>query len=119
MFVLRLRRWQSRTGWLHTGLRWRELNPYFPGWALATVVALFGYAVANFLLATSHLPTSTGATASFGSGAPVGSHSQAVYTARALSGHWLIFYGLPALFFLYVPSGARPTSDEKRHAGAA
>lgn len=36
---------------------------------------------------------------------------QAVYTTRAFSGHWLVFYTLPALFFLFVPADARPATE--------
>jgi hypothetical protein len=119
VMVIRLQRWSTGSWWFRTGFRWRELAAYLPAWAIFSVVGLFGYAFVNFLLATSHLPAGVGATATVESGAATGSHLQAVYTARAFSGHWLIFYGLPALFFLYVPANARPDPDQERQAGAA
>jgi hypothetical protein len=119
VMVIRLQRWNTGSSWFRTGFRWRDLAAYLPGWAIVSVVGLFGYAFVNFLLATSHLPAGAGATVTFGSDAPAGSHLQAIYTARAFSGHWLIFYWVPALFFLYVPANARPEPDQERQAGAA
>lgn len=36
---------------------------------------------------------------------------KAMYMVRAFSGHWLIFCTLPALFFRFGPSDARPAAD--------
>jgi hypothetical protein len=106
-FVFRLRAWQSvrrgAFGLKRRQLRWRELLPYFPAWVPPLVVVLFAYVMANFFLSSGHLPSK-------GAGTPL-ADAQAVYMARAFSGHWLIFYTLPALFFLFVPSDARPAAD--------
>ena len=106
-FVWRLRAWQSvRRGFLgfkQRRLRWRELLGYFPSWVPPLVLLLFAYAMLNFFLSVAHLPaggTETQLT-----------DAQAMYTARAFSGHWLIFYTLPTLFFAFVPTDARPTAD--------
>lgn len=73
---------------------------YVPVWVPPLVVVLFAYVMVNFLLATSHLPARGAAT--------VPSPAEATYTVRAFSGHWLIFYALPTLFFTFVPRDARP-----------
>ena len=107
-FVRRLRAWQSVRrgvfGFKQRQLRWRDLLGYFPPWVPPLVMLLFAYVMANFFLSTAHLP-------------PRGSDTlltdaQAVYTARAFSGHWLIFYTLPALFFAFVPADAQPPADD-------
>ena len=105
-FVLRLRPWQGAErgafGLKQRQLRWRELLPFFPPWAAPAVVLLFAYVMANFFLSISHLPPK-------GSGTLL-TDAQAMYTTRAFSGHWLIFYTLPALFFAFVPADARPAT---------
>lgn len=100
--VLRMRHWSG------TSRQWdwwkqppmRELLRYFPAWVKTLVPVLFFYVFVNFFLATA------GAMAVEAGGrqtlAPVDS-------ARAFSGHWLIFYLLPALFFSFVPADARPS----------
>jgi len=107
LMVWRLRAWQGRRrGVLGLGgrqLRWRELLAYFPPWARVLATLLFLYVGVNFFVAISHLPT--GATVTMGE--PV-TPERARYTVRAFSGHWLVFYGLPTLFFLFVPRDARP-----------
>jgi hypothetical protein len=106
VFVFRLRAWTSARrgafGLKQQALRWRELLPYFPAWVIALVSLLFFYTMANFLLSIGHLPTK-------GSGVPL-TGAQSVYMVRAFSGHWLLFYALPALFFTFVPQDARPIS---------
>ena len=102
--VFRMRAWQTSRpgvfGFPRAQLRWRELIGYIPVWVLPLVVMLFAYVMVNFFLATSHLPQ-RGATTTE-------SPAQAMYTVRAFSGHWLIFYALPTLFFTFVPADARP-----------
>ena len=104
VMVLRLRAWQTSRrgmfGFRRAQLRWRELLAYVPVWVPPLVVLLFAYVMVNFLLATSHLPS--------GGGPAVESPADAIYTVRAFSGHWLIFYALPTLFFTFVPPDARP-----------
>ena len=106
-FVWRLRAWQSVRrgvfGFKQRQLRWRELLRYFPPWLPPLVVLLFAYVMANFFLSTAHLPAS---------GSEMLTNAQAVYTARAFSGHWLVFYTLPTLFFAFVPADARPPADD-------
>ena len=104
--MVRLRAWQASRrgifGFPRARLRWRELMAYVPGWVPPLVVLLFAYVMVNFLLATSHLPSRGVAGAE--------SPEEAIYTVRAFSGHWLIFYALPSLFFTFVPADARPAT---------
>jgi len=105
-FVYRLRVWRVQKGVFglqHSRLRWRELLAYVPGWVPPLVVLLFAYVMVNFFLSISHLP-SKGSTLSL-------TTAQAMYTTRAFSGHWLAFYALPTLFFLFVPADARPAEE--------
>ena len=85
-------------------LRWRELLVYFPAWTPPLVVLLFAYVMANFFFAAGHLPPRGTA-----AGMPTG--AEAVYLARAFSGHWLVVYTVPMLVFAFVPSDARPPAD--------
>lgn len=107
-FVWRLRAWQGvRRGFLgfkQRHLRWRALLRYFPPWVPPLVILLFAYVMANFFLSTAHLPAT-------GSETLATDAQTAVYAARAFSGHWLIFYALPTLFFAFVPADARPPAD--------
>ena len=102
-FINRLRRWQMRTtgmfGFSKTALRWGDLIGWFPSWVPVVAVALMAYAMLNFLFSTSHLPAR---------GSVTSTPDVALYTTRAFSGHWLIFYAIPTLFFSYVPADARP-----------
>ena len=111
--VWRLRAWSEQAkgplGIPTTRLRWQELLSYLPAYAIALGGLLFAYAMVNFLLAMSHLPSGHGGGGSVGAG-------DGRYVVRAFSGHWLIFYTLPMLFFLFVPSSARP--DDSRRAAA-
>jgi hypothetical protein len=104
--VWRLRAWREQTrgmlGLPTSRLRWRELLAYLPAWAIAIAGVLFAYAMVNFFLAMSHLPAGHAA----GSGS-IGV-DEARYTVRAFSGHWMIFYAIPTLFFFFVPATARP-----------
>jgi hypothetical protein len=102
--VFRMRAWQTSRrgifGFPRAQLRWRELIAYVPVWVPPLVVLLFAYVMVNFFLATSHLPPRGTALAE--------SPAEAIYTVRAFSGHWLVFYALPTLFFTFVPADARP-----------
>lgn len=99
VFVFRLRAWsdvrEGAFGVKTRGLRWRELLPYFPKWVAPLAVLLWAYVFVNFFLSIQHLP-------------PRGASGQTdpVFLARAFSGHWLVFYLLPTLFFMYVPRDA-------------
>jgi hypothetical protein len=102
-FVIRVREWQQPDqGWnsVQSLLPPRELSAYFPWWAIVFVLALFFYAILNFFLATGALTGSVGAR-----------ELSPAQGARAFSGHWMIFYGLPAVFFGFVPPEARPSRD--------
>ncbi|HEX6537332.1 MAG TPA: hypothetical protein VF041_22310 [Gemmatimonadaceae bacterium] len=101
-FVFALRRWQRKGQ-----LRWRQLLPYFPVWVRVAAPALMAYTMANFFAASSHLPSGGELSTNSASAA-----EEQVYTLRAFSGHWLIFYALPALFFMYVPAEAGPTEPD-------
>jgi MFS family permease len=102
--VMRLRRWRDRTGPWRARSRLGELSPYFPRWVPVLAIALVIYVVFNFANATSHLPQRHQAPPTDAASA----HENEVYTIRAFSGHWLLFYAAPALFFLFVPSSAAP-----------
>ena len=96
--VLRSHRWQrERRGpfGYYRQLDWREWRPFLPAWASRVLAVLTAYAIVNFLFAVVHLPLrGTGAVLTDG---------QAIYMARMFSGHWLVFYATPLLFFTYVP----------------
>ena len=97
--LLRSRSWQRQRsgpfGLSYRQLDWREWQPFLPAWAPGVVAILGAYAFANFFFAAVHLPL-RGTSA-------VQTHDQSVYMARMFSGHWLVFYALPLLFFTYVP----------------
>ena len=103
-FVIRAAAWQgSARGVRQRQLRWREQLRYIPRWVTTAEGVLAVYVLVNFLVSISHLP-------------PKGSHaamtpSDALYTVRAFSGHWLIFYALPTTFFAYVPANTRPVES--------
>jgi hypothetical protein len=102
--VMRLRRWRERTGPWRSRSRLGDLVPYFPRWAPMLAIALLIYVAFNFASATSHLPHRHQAPPADAASA----HEIDIYTIRAFSGHWLLFYAAPALFFLFVPSSAAP-----------
>ena len=100
-----LRKWSDTSSGIfgieRNSFRWRAVLQYVPQWAIAVGAVVFVYALVNFFLAMSHLPPR----------GPVGvdprpsmDPEQARYLVRAFSGHWLIFYAVPTLYFLYVPS---------------
>jgi len=97
--VLQSRNWQPERsgpfGLRYPQLDWREWRPFLPSWAPRVIAILWAYAIANFLFAFIHLP-SRGASA-------VLTEAEAMYMARMFSGHWLVFYAMPLLFFTYVP----------------
>ena len=95
-FVLGLRHWQAKTGRWQRSLRWQEILRYIPVWARVVAGGLFLYAGVNFVLAMSHLPQ-------WGAGPPLDAREVAIYTMRAFSGHWLVFYAIPTIYFLFVP----------------
>ena len=99
---LRSRPWQPE-GTLFTGvhywrLDWREWRPFLPAWAPPVVNLLGVYWLGTFAVAFAvsalHLPPHRG-------GAPTS--VDVMYMVRMSSSGLLIFYGLPALFFAYVP----------------
>jgi hypothetical protein len=119
IFVARLRVWlPGRPSPFRFSLlrdpQWRQLLTYFPAWILPAISILFAYAMVNFVVATGFAPPAAADGSGHGTLDPV-------HTLRAFSGHWLIFYALPTLFFLYVPAEARPTdgaaSDPAASAG--
>jgi membrane protease YdiL (CAAX protease family) len=110
-FVWQMRRWQEGRR-----LHWRQLLRYLPRWALVAAPALFVYTGVNFMLAMSHLPERSESSVAAGH---VETHEERLYTVRAFSGHWLVFYALPTLFFLFVPAGARPVCEDDEPPGMA
>lgn len=113
--VFGLRKWsETRSGvfgFKSRQLRWRELVVFLPPWSVKLGAILFAYAMINFLLSVSHLPS--GAHVSGGAAQPMDAE-QARYLVRAFSGHWLIFYAGPTLYFLFVPPGAKPAEEAGR-----
>ncbi len=105
-FVLRAREWQQPgSSWMRGQnlVPPRELLAYVPTWAIVVVAALFVYTFVNFALATGLLSGTVST-----SGTRILSDAQ---TARAFSGHWMLFYAMPAVFFSFVPSDARPSHN--------
>jgi hypothetical protein len=100
-FVFSASRWQGGRR-----LEGQEWQLYFPRWVRIFVPALMAYMLMNFRLATHNIPKRDKDT-------PYSALTPEVrlYETRAFSGHWLFFYGIPALFFLYVPRGARQRED--------
>lgn len=102
--VLRSRGWQRERsgpfGLRYRQLDWREWRPFLPSWATSVLTVLGAYAIANFFYAALHLPP-------HGTWAVL-TESQAMYMARMFSGHWMVFYGVPAIFFTYVPTESAP-----------
>jgi hypothetical protein len=99
-FIWRAQRWLGKRSWFAASepSHWRELLKFFPLWVYPVGLALFVYTFANFLLSIQHLPEhSSGLTG-----------PQARYLVRAFSGHWLLFYSIPTIFFGFVPKDARP-----------
>ena len=86
-------------------LDWGALRPYFPRVLPWLLGALFVYVFVNFFIASSHLPRSRN-----GAAAPM-TPERTQWTLRAFSGHWMLFYLAPALFFGFVPKDARPPKE--------
>lgn len=101
--IWRMRRWRTPGRWSKQ-IAWAAIKPYVPGWAYPVGIGLMAYSLVNFLLTTSHLPQRGHPESPI----PIPAHDIAIYTIRAFSGHWLIFYFLPAIFFLFVPPSADP-----------
>ncbi|HMA03188.1 MAG: hypothetical protein ACM34L_04130 [Gemmatimonas sp.] len=108
--VFGLRKWsETRTGAFGIStrrLRWRAILPYLPQWAIAVGAVLFVYALINFVLAMNHMPPR----GPVGVGTRTMDPEQARNLVRAFSGHWLLFYAIPTLYFLFVPSAPRTDS---------
>ena len=106
-FVFRLRAWQSpANGASRTDdseLQWKALLRFFPTWMPAVIAILFAYVIVNFLLSTG------GASRIMVGGDGTSPTLDSARTVRAFSGHWLLFYALPTVFFLFVPADARPS----------
>ena len=89
-----------------------QLRAMLPIWAAALLFGTFAYAIVNFGLFVLH---SEGGAPSESNGVFVlknhGNvirqlseaeyHLQRAYVIRGFSGHWLVFYLVPALFFLF------------------
>jgi hypothetical protein len=97
---------------------YRELLSTMPVWAAVLVIGLAAYAIVNFVL---FLGLSEGATAEVRNGHYVlhrhGTvlrelsadeyRAQKVYVTRGFSGHWMLFYLVPAIYFLAIPAVRR------------
>jgi hypothetical protein len=106
-FALKMGAWQSESrgafGLRRRRLRWRALRPYFPRWVPLLVALLFVYTLGNFFSSVLRI-------AGKGSGAGM-TDVHMIYIVRAFSGHWLLFYALPTLFFAFVPWSAKPPAE--------
>ena len=107
VFATRWREWQVSTsgkvnGWsydLRSSLPSAELLAHFPWWAIVFVLGLFIYTVINFFLALG-----------MGFGHVASGGLTDAQRARLFSGHWMLFYAVPAVFFGFVPAGGRASS---------
>jgi hypothetical protein len=100
VFVFRLRRWRNRPWWRMPtvfGVRFKQLVGYVPRWLHFALPALMVYVLVNFVLATGFAQVLALQPM------PAHVHLSPAQLMRAFSGHWLIFYAVPAVFFLYVP----------------
>jgi len=100
-FLVRLKRWQRKERLFKKDSEpshWRQLLRFFPGWVIPAVIALSVYTFANFLLSVQHLPDH----------ATTLTPLVSLYTVRAFSGHWLLFYAIPTIYFGFVPASAYP-----------
>jgi hypothetical protein len=91
---------------------WGKLNASLPRWGRYAVKALFAYALVNFAL---FLFLSKGGVPEESDGryvlrnhgeiirelSPEEYERQKAYVLRGFSGHWMVFYMVPALFFWY------------------
>lgn len=106
LMVFRMQGWSRRTAGLlgmhRQRLQWRQLLPYFPAPVRWLGIGLFVYAFVNFFIATSHMPSASHSV-------PGGADSAETmrWTVRAFSGHWMLFYLMPTLFFGFVPEQGR------------
>ncbi|HEU4560979.1 MAG TPA: hypothetical protein VFS20_24215 [Longimicrobium sp.] len=87
----------------HREAGWDELLRYVPRWVRIAFPVLFVYVLINFFYVTWQLPSAGELRTT-----TLLIQREEMYDARGFSGHWLLFYALPALFFLYVPRDARP-----------
>lgn len=110
VFVMRAREWQVSASGQAKGLSYHvrssipsaELLAHFPWWAIVFVLALFIYAMINFFVASG-----------VGFGRVSSDSLTDAQSARLFSGHWMLFYGLPSVFFGFVP--AEPGSSSEHH----
>jgi hypothetical protein len=89
-----------------------QFRAALPGWAGVLLICVFAYAIVNFGLLFLH---TEGGSPSESNGAFVLQshgkvirqlteaeyHLQRAYIIRGFSGHWLVFYLVPALYFLF------------------
>ena len=112
--VLGLRKWSEVSsgplGFKTSRLRWRELLAYLPPWSVRLGAILFAYAMLNFFLSVSHLPSGGHASAAT---IIAMDPEQARYLVRAFSGHWLLFYAVPTLYYLCIPPSATPANADQ------
>jgi hypothetical protein len=99
--------------------KYRDFQSLFPEWANTLITVVFIYAIVNFVV---FMFLSHGGVPAIRDGQFIlhshgklvrvltekEYHVQRAYVVRGFSGHWLVFYLVPALFFLFgkpVPSG--------------
>ncbi|WP_437838667.1 hypothetical protein [Sorangium sp. So ce1153] len=111
-FIIGLIEWKvPGSGSFRVQLDWSSLARFFPRWVPVVAIGLFVYVSFNFQATMSRGPKGGFPRAAI---AAPPTHEQNVYQIRGFSGHWLLFYALPTLFFVYVPPAPRRPEDDKR-----
>ncbi|MGE4070668.1 MAG: hypothetical protein AB7E72_05785 [Lysobacterales bacterium] len=89
----------------------RQILSVLPRWAIRSIAVVFAYVVVNFAVFVYH--THNGSPGVRGDSFVIEEHGRVVqeisesqylqlqaYVSRGFSGHWLLFYLVPALYFL-------------------
>jgi hypothetical protein len=112
---VRSRPWQPErtlfTGVRYRSLDWRAWRPFLPAW-VSPVVSLLGV----YWLGTFAVTFAVSALHVLPRGGRPPTSVEAMYLERMVSSGLLIFYGLPALFFAYVPREPAATSAPREAA---
>jgi hypothetical protein len=91
---------------------WLKLLALMPRWVLTVIIAFFIYAFVNFglflILSEGGVPEELdGKYVLYSHGKVIRElteeefHLQQAYVIRGFSGHWMVFYLIPAVYFLY------------------
>ena len=119
----------SSRKYLGTKPTFSEVRAAFPGWAIAVFIAIFAYALVNFLI---FMAATEGGSPSIRDGKYVlDSHgkvirelTEAEYFSfkanelRGFSGHWLVFYFAPFAYFMFRKKSNPPLNSDAPKGGA-